>query len=57
MSNMRQGQHSTTIEPWLKVEREMGEKKQQRDRQRKEVLAVLDVLEWALRRLREILGS
>ncbi len=35
----------------------MGEKKQQRDRQRKEVLAVLDVLEWALRRLREILGS
>lgn len=54
---MRQGQHSTTIEPWLKVEREMGEKKQQRDRQRKEVLAVLDVLEWALRRLREILGS
>ncbi len=32
----------------------MGEKKQQRDKQRKEVLAILDVLEWVLRRLREI---
>ncbi len=32
----------------------MGKKKQQRDKQRTEVLAILDVLEWVLRRLREI---
>lgn len=49
-----QEQHSTTIERWLKVEREMGENKQQRDKQRKELLAILDVLEWVLRRLRDI---
>ena len=33
----------------------MGEKKRERERQRREVLAILDVLEWALSRLREIL--
>lgn len=32
----------------------MGENKQQRDKQRKELLAILDVLEWVLRRLRDI---
>lgn len=40
----------------------MGEKRRERERRRKEVrlretLAILDVLEWALRRLREIMGG
>ena len=46
-----------TIERWLKVERAMHQKKQEREQQRKEVMAILDVLEWALSRLREILGG
>ena len=41
----------------LKVEREMGEKRQKQDKQKKEVLAILDVLEWVLNRLRQILGG
>lgn len=32
----------------------MGEKKVQRDGRRKEVMAILDMLEWILRRLREL---
>ncbi|MFA6270875.1 MAG: hypothetical protein WC657_06755 [Candidatus Paceibacterota bacterium] len=43
-----------TIERRLKVERDMGEKKRERERQRREVMAILDVLEWALSRLREM---
>lgn len=35
----------------------MHEKKLAREKQRKEVLAILDVLEWALSRLRQILGG
>ena len=46
-----------TLERWLKAECEMSEKRRQREQQRKEVLAILDVLEWALSRLRQILGG
>lgn len=35
----------------------MSKRREEQESRRKEVLAILDVLEWALNRLRQILGG
>ncbi len=35
----------------------MGKRREEQGKRRKEVIAILDVLEWVLRRLRELVGD